>query len=643
MAVTAPPRTEERGRRREALLAALDEDQRSAVAATPGPLLVVAGAGSGKTRALTHRAAWAAVEWGLAPSGVLVIAFTNKAVDEMAERLRALVGHEWVGGTRGMVVRTCHAAAWQLCVRPHRFALDRPVQTILSNDEALAVVRRAIKEEGLDLSPKTTLGRISWAKAHTLSPADLAEHSRGDRAVAEVWVRYRDELRATWAVDFEDLILIAVDLLERDAEARRRVTGPYAMLLVDEYQDISPAQHRWVELMCCEHQNVTVVGDDDQAVHGYRGGDARVMLEFDRAFPGTRRVELRLNYRSGAVILEAAARLVAHNEARFHKELRAVRPGGERSFHRFDDQAEEGEATATWVLSELARGREPRELVVLARTHSYTWAVEEAVRQAGVAYRVVGRRRLHEHAEVADVLAALRLLVNPQHREALVRLVKRLPGVAKGTLEAVVGTAREREMSPLELLEDPVQVGALPAGFRKRAARLHALLDLESVREALRRGGLAAAVRASEVVSGWQAELAGARDAEAMARVERLAALRVLAERFEREEGRDLEEFLGCVVLRSENEEGPGELAISTIHAAKGLEWGAVCVVGAVEGELPHRRALSGGGSVCEERRCAYVAFTRAKDVLRVSAALRSRRDGGELVPSRFVREAGLR
>jgi DNA helicase-2/ATP-dependent DNA helicase PcrA len=625
--------------RESELLAALDPEQRAAVSASARALLIVAGAGSGKTRTLTHRAAWATLAWRLEPDRVLVVSFTNKAVDEMSERLRSLVGHEAAGL---MSCLTFHAAAWRLCVRPHRHWLGRPVATIYSHDQSLAAIRRAMKGGEHSVAPGEALARIGWAKAHGLTPGVLAARSRGDREVARLWLRYRDELRAAWAIDFEGLMAAAVWLLEAHADVRRAITRRFDALLVDEYQDASPLQHRWVRLMASGAARVTAAGDDDQALYRFRGGDANGMLEFADAFPGAHRLTLGRNYRSASAIVDAAARLIAHNPRRVPKPLRAMRVGGERGFSRHFDQGEEAVADVFWVEEQLARGRVPEEIAVLARTGRYTRFVERALTARGLPYHVVGRRRLLEHAEVRDAVAFLHFVHNPHNHVALMRAAGRVRGLGPKSIAAVVAGARRAEIAPVDLLAQPERVDGLAPAHRARVAELAGAIA--DVRAALSDRGVWAACEAAQVASGWHAELAGATEPDERRRAERLAMLGWLAQRFEADGGEGLEEFLAQIAL-SDGAEGNGEgIAVSTIHAAKGLEWPCVCVVGAAEGELPHHRAIRGGGEqgLWEERRVAYVAFTRAMDTLLVSAAERIEGRKQRAAISRFVGEAGL-
>jgi DNA helicase II / ATP-dependent DNA helicase PcrA len=623
---------------RQRLAAGLDPEQLHAVSAARGALCVIAGAGSGKTRVLTHRAAWMNSVEGLAAERVLAVAFTNEAVEEMRGRLRTLVGAE---AAAEMLLATFHAAAWRLCVRPYRTLYPRPIAVIYSAEDALAACRRAIREAGVNDTPRDVLGRIAWAKTQGMGPGELQRSGNGGARIAAIWRRYRELLRSAGALDFEDLLAAAVWLLSQRAEVRLAVSGRFDAVLVDEYQDASPIQHRLVELIAPPGANLTVVGDDDQALFGFRGGDARALRGFDRALGGARRLTLGRNYRSREAIVSAAARLIAHNPGRPEKRLRAVNPGGRAEFRRFADEPAEAEGVAAWLEARLDAGTRPEELAVLARTSRYLGRVEQLLVARGIRYRVLGRRGLTEHADVRDVVSLIGASRIGWHREALARAAARVPGLGVRTLERVFAQAERESRSPGELLRRPAELEPGIAGPR-RAAAAELGARLGAVGAALSRG-----VRAGVVCacwrSGWAAELTDATEPGAEARRERLRGLVTLADRFDREVRGDPEEFLAQLALAERRDGGTGGVTLATIHAAKGREWDRVALVGAVEGHLPHRRALDRGAEAIAAERCAaYVAMTRARHELCVSAPERTGMGGRGEATSRFVAEAGL-
>ncbi|MGH2379323.1 MAG: ATP-dependent helicase [Candidatus Limnocylindria bacterium] len=623
---------------RERLAAGLDPEQLRAVSAAKGAVCVIAGAGSGKTRVLTHRAAWMASVEGLAAERVLAVAFTNEAVEEMRGRLRALVGAE---AAAEMVLATFHAAAWRLCVRPYRALYPRPITVIYSAEDAVSACRRALRDAGLEDSPREVLGRIAWAKAQGIAPSELESSGAGGARTAAVWRRYRALLRSAGALDFEDLLAAAVWLLSERAEVRRAVSGRFDAVLVDEYQDASPLQHRLVELIAPPGANLTVVGDDDQALFGFRGGDARSLRGFDRTFAGARRLTLGRNYRSREAIVSAAARLIAHNPGRPAKALRAVSAGGRAEFRRFADEAAEAEGVAAWIEARLEAGTRPEELAVLARTSRYLGRVEQLLVARRIAYRVLGRRRLTEHAEVRDVVALVGAARVGWHREALARAATRVPGLGVRTLERVFEQAEREGRSPGDLLRRPGDLERGIAGPR-RVAAADLGERLRAVSETLQRGARAGVVCACWR-SGWAGELQDAAEPGAEARRERLRTLVTLADRFDGEGDGEPEAFLAQLALAERRDGGTGGVTLATIHAAKGREWDRVALVGAVEGQLPHRRALEHGEEAIAAERCAaYVAMTRARHELCVSTPERLAIGGRRAATSRFVAEAGL-
>ncbi|MQA76264.1 MAG: AAA family ATPase, partial [Solirubrobacterales bacterium] len=990
-----------RGELGERLCAALDGEQLAAVSAAPGALCVLAGAGAGKTRVLTRRVAWMAGVQEIACERILAVSFTNQAVDEMRERLRELLGD---ASASEVECATFHAAAWRLCVRPYRRLFARAVGVIYSAEDSLSACRRALAEAGVELAAGEALARIGWAKAQRLSPARLAERGEADRRAAAVWLRYRAELRAAGALDFEDLLGAAVWLLEERAEVCEAVRGRFAAVLVDEYQDASPIQRRWVELIAGGEPNLTVVGDDDQCLvegtlvtmadgserpiervglgeevlssygtgvlrgsrvtatmrftdrregieirteggrrivstpehahlagfhkgqapdywatylmwrdgfgfrvgttrmylrqrqgglgfaqrcraelahaiwvvglhesaggaraeeavlaaryglpkvpfkarpgadgrtdgvsesaqliaevyarvdsqagghrllvdgdlsmkdphyarsplgerqvtvtmcadrrgqraqhrmsafgtdwalaeclagvglrvrpanergvswrvehgrydlgslladagvisrvsgwpiavvarlgpaggsrrgkslpvtaaehvrpgmtmfavdgwdnvaevrrieigvpvydlnventhnfvagglithnclYGWRGGDSRALREFGSDHAGARRIVLGRNYRSGEAIVDAAARLIAHNPDRPAKELRAQRPGGWVEFRHFADEAAEAEGMAAWVRARLEQGARPGELAVLARTSHYLGHLEQPLAARGVAYAVIGRRRLAEHAEVRDVLALVSAARYPHHREALARAARRVAGLGVATLERVFAQGEREGRGAAEVLGYELRLDAAIGG-RARAGCVELGRRVRTVSDGLRdglRSGVVAATRAS----GWAAELTGAPgEAGAQGRRERLRLVVELAERLEADGERDAEVLLVRLVLGGGGQRESQGVTLATVHAAKGREWERVALVGLSEGQLPHHRALLAGAQAIAAERCvAYVAMTRARAELCLSAAQWVGRPPREAARSRFVGEAG--
>jgi DNA helicase-2/ATP-dependent DNA helicase PcrA len=610
---------------RQSPLGDLDPEQREAVTAPPGPLAVIAPAGSGKTRVIAHRAAYAAAEHGISPAEILAISYTNKAVAEMAERLGALLG----GPGERVSCSTFHSlgarvlrSAPEAAGRTERFA-------ILAGSDSEAAMREALTELGspaAELSIRGVLGRIARAKAAGETPAALRE--RGLDQVADAWVAYRERLREADALDFGDLLCGAVAVLEGRAEVRERHRRRFGLVLVDEYQDVVPAQQRLLELLVGERASITCVGDPRQAIMGYAGAEGSYLERFAELFPGARVVELRTTYRCPAEVTRFAERGSGLGGA-----LRSARGLGPRvSVGRFDCAAAEAGAVAGVVAELLGRGAlAPHEVVVLARTRAAIVPLQRELAGAGVPHRVIGGTGLYERAVVRDALAFCQAAHNPRNRIAARRCAARIRGLGRRSLEALDRFARASGLGLGEAAARAEEIEGLAA--RQRRACLGLAEAITQVAEAAESRGVADAVRAAAGASRWPYVLRARGDAEAKAELARLAKLqRAAAAHQARAPGGGLGGFLEQVALIGEGRSDEEAVAISTIHAAKGGEWAFVHIAGLVEGILPHHRALE-GGEEADEARLFYVAATRAARLLSVST-------NGEGPASRFLARA---
>jgi len=475
-------------------LAHLNPEQRAAVEAPEGPLLILAGAGSGKTRVITHRIAWLIQEKNIAPDSILAVTFTNKAAGEMAERVKELLGHSNLAKP---LISTFHS----FCVR----ILRRDVEALKVGDKGLTraftifdendqsgLVKQIMKRMGLDtkqLTPRTVLSRISWAKNHMVDPQDyfLGSKDPSSERVAHIFKAYQDELRKNNAMDFDDLLLEAVRLLKSSAEVRERYQRRYQYVLVDEYQDTNRPQYELMKLLAGEHKNVCAVGDEDQSIYSWRGADIRNILEFEKDFPNARIVRLEQNYRSTQVILEAAGAVVANNIRRKGKKLWTERQGGSligyyeapdgenealfiadkiQAFFRLQENSSETQNGGADVVAHCA---------VLYRTNSQSRLVEEALRRYNISYTMVGGFSFYERAEIKDLLAYLRLVRNPHDSMALQRVINTpARGIGKTTLETLERLALETGQSTWD---------AVAATIAKRLVPSRALAALESFRQ----------------------------------------------------------------------------------------------------------------------------------------------------------------
>jgi DNA helicase-2/ATP-dependent DNA helicase PcrA len=669
-------------------LDSLNPPQREAVLYTGGPLLILAGAGSGKTRVIAYRIAYLVGSGIAGPDEVLAVTFTNKAAEEMRERVSSLLG----AAASGMWISTFHALCARLLRReaPH-VGLSRDFVIYDSSDQ-LAAVKQILRDQQVDdsfLAPRAALSRISHAKNRMESPAAMLARrsSSRDDVVARVYDEYVKVLAASGALDFDDLLLKTVELFERADAVRSHYSRRFRFVMVDEYQDTNRPQYLLMRRLAEHHRNLTVVGDPDQSIYAWRGADIRNILDFEADFPETTVVRLEQNYRSTAVILEAASALIANNLNRKEKRLWTDRAGGDPIVYaRCGDELEEGDFVAKTARGVLAADSDAS-AAILYRTNAQSRVLEDALRRENLAYRIIGGVRFYERKEIKDALAYLKLLLNP-HDDVSVRRVINVParGIGKGVIDALeaarvgatgdqkqearsrkqedanaAGQASLLDSDSLILASDPAPAdaprvslwSALNRGldekrFPSRAtASLGAFRDLIlSLTEMSRRETASAAIARVLDQSGYLQDLREERSEEAEGRVENLAELVSAAREYEnREPEPSLAAFVDRLSLLSEADESEGaqdaRVLLMTLHAAKGLEFPAVIIAGLEEGLFPHSRSADEDETLEEERRLCYVGMTRARLRLFLTSAGR-RRVFGEYratEPSRFLRE----
>ncbi len=634
------------------LLAKLNPSQLEAVTTTEGPLLVLAGAGTGKTRVITTRIAHL-VSLGVAPASILAVTFTNKAAGEMRERVAAVTGP----GAKEITVGTFHAFCVHV-LREHGQALGIFKKfTICDASDQLSAVKSAMRElrvHETTMHPSAVLARISLAKNRMETPESFLENGTGsrDQLVGSVWQRYREFLARTRTLDFDDLLLEAVRLLGQDEGVRAHYRKRYRHILVDEYQDTNHPQYEIVKQIGGEHRNVCVVGDDDQSIYGWRGADIRKILGFHHDFPGAKIVRLQTNYRSTEPILEAANRVIRKNASRHEKALESARGAGEpvRIVRAKDEVGE-----AQFVVEEMRKllrleEAKPEDFAILCRTQVQFRTFEGELRANGLPYVVTGGMSFFDRKEVRDVVAYLKLAVNPRDETALLRVINTpARGVGKASLDRVLAFATENGISASEAFERAAEIDGLSP---------QAVLGYQALRSAVDSSELVDA--GPNLVFRLQRflEAIAYRDEvtrlypEATTREARWAGvLEVLnfAENHVRRTPRpSLHAFLEELSLSSGD--GPGDevektrkdaVALMSLHAAKGLEFPHVFLVGMEEGLLPHARAVADGG-VEEERRLAYVGITRAMTNLTMTWAFERAKYGRRAasVPSRFLFES---
>ncbi|MGC8486727.1 MAG: ATP-dependent helicase [Clostridia bacterium] len=619
----------------------LNSEQRRAVELTEGPVLVLAGAGSGKTRTLTHRIAYLVHGLGVEPSRILAFTFTNKAAAEMRDRIGSLVGEDgkrvWVG--------TFHATAVRL-LRETFPRIGRDARFLVYDQEdSRAVMRDVIRSLNWDerqWSPQSLLAQISRAKNQCQTPADTDDGSFLGRRLSEAYRRYQDRLGRLNALDFDDLIMLTVELLERPDEVGQRLGHRFQYVLVDEYQDTNHAQYRMIRRLADGYKNLCAVGDDDQSIYGWRGADVRNILEFQRDFPEAAVIRLEENYRSTAVILGAANALVRHNQSRLGKELWTRREKG-HPVHVYEAMDEETEA---WYVAQsihdlVQQGYSTGHMAVLYRTNAQSRALEMALSRSGIGYRLVGGARFYERKEVKDLIAYLRVVYNPGDDLSLVRIVN-MPrrGIGEVALSRLRAFAGDRGVTLASAMADAMRVPDLAPPAARAAETLARQFDSWRNRVGVPLPDLVMAVaEESGLAPYWRTE--GTREAE-----ERLANLGELAseaKRFSDDQGSgDLGDFLGWVSLLGDLDQvdNSGGVWLMTLHSAKGLEFPVVFLTGLEEGVFPHLRAME-DGDVEEERRLMYVGITRAQDRLHLAYA-RSRTVNGRTLQnpvSRFLTE----
>jgi DNA helicase-2/ATP-dependent DNA helicase PcrA len=633
----------------ETILGSLNPVQQQAVQATKGPVLVLAGAGSGKTRVIAHRIAWLLGVEGVNPRHVLAVTFTNKAAGEMRRRVEDLV---LPAGIRPPLIATFHSACVRILRERARLVGLSPSFVIYDEEDRLTLVKEAMRQLDMDerqTTPASVVHRISHAKNQMLSVEEaerLARTPREER-IAQLYRMYEDRLRAVGGVDFDDLLLLVVKLLETSSEALAWYRTLWTHVLVDEYQDTNRAQYRIVQLLTQEHRNLCVVGDPDQSVYRWRGADLRNILDFEKDFPDCQVVPLEQNYRSTKRILDIASAVIAHNRARRDKRLWTENDEGERAqVYRAWDESEEAGWVAQTVRSLHGQGMNYRDVAVFYRTNAQSRVLEDALRRASIPYVIVGGVRFYERREIKDVVAYLRLAMNPADDVAFRRAVAAPSrGIGKTTLDRLAAAARARGVPLLAACGEP------PSDLTPKARR--ALDDFARLigRLTERRAALTvpALIDEAAAASGYRDALKAERTAEADARLENIEELVAASEEFVATqqaagaESAPLEAFLDSIALVADVDslDGAGDgVTLMTLHSAKGLEFPAVFLTGMEEGVFPHSRSMDDAEELEEERRLCYVGITRAEQRLWLSYALHRRIQGYGLgEPSRFLLE----
>jgi DNA helicase-2/ATP-dependent DNA helicase PcrA len=632
-------------------LAGLNPQQREAVAHVEGPLLLLAGAGSGKTRVITHRIAHLVQTQHIPGPAVLAVTFTNKAAEEMRQRVDNLIGD--ASAAKTPFVSTFHSFCVRLLRRDGASLADLRQGftrrfTIYDDDDQLALMKAIYRQLGLDekfMAYRAALSRISHAKSHNENPQDWYQAATDPKLtrLAKIYDVYEERLRQANALDFDDLLLESVRLLRHDEALRALYNRRFEFVMIDEYQDTNRSQYELMRALTETRQNVCVVGDEDQSIYGWRGADIRNILDFERDYPAAVVIRLEQNYRSTKNILEAASALVANNQERKGKWLWTQSDAGAKIGYY---EAPDGENEALFIADTIEKilSRSPAERVaVLYRTNFQSRQIEEALRRYGRKYLVVGGFSFYQRAEVKDLLAYLKVLLSPRDSISLLRIINTpARGIGKGTLEQMEQYALAHGMSLWDALPRMLEAKAFPTraesavkAFVSLITELSADVDRKAVDELLR-----------EVLdkTGYQAMLKNDPSPDAESRLANLEELiNAAAEASER--GETANEFLDHAALVSDadavDERAP--VSLLTVHNAKGLEFANVFLAGMEENLFPHSRSVNSEAAMEEERRLCYVGMTRAEKRLYLTWARYRRRFGGDrpevCLPSRFLNE----
>jgi DNA helicase-2/ATP-dependent DNA helicase PcrA len=627
------------------LLEGLNDPQREAVLHEGGPLLVLAGAGSGKTRVLTHRIAHLVDTDQAAPGEILAITFTNKAAKEMRERVEQLVGPR----VKAMWVMTFHSACARM-LRTHGDKLGYTRSfTIYDEQDSVRLVKRCIDDLDIDpkrFSPRAIKRQISTAKNLLLDAEGYRDQvsSYFEQTAADVYDQYERQIHSMNAMDFDDLLFQCVQLLEVHSDVREKYEHNFRHVLVDEYQDTNRAQYRWLQLLSGHHRNLCVVGDDGQSIYSFRSADIRNILDFQKDFEDAHLVKLEQNYRSTQTILDAANALLSNNRRQIEKSLWTENPQGDPVHVR---ELEDEHAEARFVAGEIERlvdsGTSRDEIAVFYRANAQSRVLEDTLVRYNVSYQVIGGTRFYERAEIKDAMSYLTLLVNPSDVVAFQRVVNSpRRGIGDTTQARIIAQANTLGESIWDVAATPEAVPGLGPAAIKAVGRF--MSSMERLRERMETADVDELVEELLAESGYVEALKAERTIEAEGRLENLEELVGVAREFQQtaDEPR-LDEFLQQIALFSEQDnlrDDEGIVTLMTLHNAKGLEFPIVFMIGCEEGIFPHMRSIE-AGDLDEERRLCYVGITRARRELYMTYArqrsLFGRREWN--VPSRFLDE----
>ncbi len=621
------------------LLKSLNPVQREAVQHTDGPLLILSGAGSGKTRVITHRIAYLIRHRGVSPFNILAVTFTNKAAEEMRTRLENLIGQSqlWVA--------TFHSTCAQILRRDiHHLGYNRSF-TIYDTTDQQTLIKELIKTLQLSLNnPRSVIGEIGRAKCDFVSPEEYAKRAVGffEESVAQIYPMYQDFLRENNALDFDDLIKLTVELFEANPNVLDNYQDKFRYILVDEYQDTNRGQYLLVHALAQKHQSICVVGDDDQSIYSFRGADINNILDFEAGYPDTKVLRLEQNYRSTKNILEAAYHVIRNNQKRKEKQIWTEnRKGSAITLHEAPDDIREADYVLRQIREWRGRRRKYGDCVIFYRINAQSRTFEDALRGANIPYQIVGGIRFYERMEVKDIMAYMRVIVNPADTISIKRIIN-VPrrGIGVATVQKIEDYAYEAGIPLFEAIQCVGEVSTLNNGAKNRVRAFAELImsfhpndpPARTAEDLLDRSGYLQTLRSEGTI-------------EAQSREENLGELiAAVAEYEESDPEPTLAGFLEKITLASDidsMEDKSDVVTMMTLHSAKGLEFPIVFMVGIEEGLLPHQRSYNSEAELEEERRLCYVGLTRGQEHVYLTHA-RSRRlyrDIDYRIPSRFIEE----
>ena len=616
------------------MLDELNDKQKEAVLYNDGPLLIIAGAGAGKTKTLTTKIAYLIEECGVSPYSILAITFTNKAAKEMKDRLFTSLGND----VKKLTVSTFHSFGLKLLRENYeRLGYDKNF-VIMDSDDSLTVVKKIIKDMGYDpkiYNPKAIRNKISSCKNEMISPAMYERFAVSDyeKVIQEVYQKYQDKLKRNNSVDFDDLLLLPIELFKKNQDLLEKYQDLYRYILIDEYQDTNEAQYILTKLLSDKYRNITCVGDDSQSIYSFRGANYRNILNFEKDYKDAKTILLEQNYRSTSNILDAANAVIKNNKMKKEKNLWTARGVGEKiKYYRSYNERDEAQYVIRKTKELVNNGVDYKDIAVLYRTNAQSRVIEEEMLKENLPYRVIGSFYFYSRKEIKDLIAYLRLIHNPKDNVSLLRVIntpKR--GIGLKTIENLTKKADKEGISLYEAIDSGKELG-----FKETIEKLKEISNDLTLTELI-----------DKVLdaSGLKQELESEQTLEAEIRLENLEEFKSITKSFEEREGIvSLEEFLLEISLISDVEEykdDPNRISLMTVHSVKGLEFDHVFVVGLEEGIFPHVNSLMENSELEEERRLCYVAITRAKDDLYLVNARRRTLYGNDQINpiSRFIEE----